>query len=67
MLSNIDEAFLLSLKNEFSANSSSTLISSELLPSYSPIETLTTELDCLPTMSQGKIPIKNLLILILFD
>ena len=48
MLSNIDEAFLLSLKNEFGSNSS------ELLPSYSPIETLTSELDCLPAISHGK-------------
>lgn len=54
MLSPIDEVFLLSLKNEFNPDSSSTLTSSELLPSYSPIETLTTELDCLPTISQGK-------------
>lgn len=60
MLSQIDEAFLLSLKNEFNSNSSSTLVSSELLPSYSPIETLTSELDCLPTISQGK---QNLIVL----
>jgi hypothetical protein len=51
MSSNIDEAFFLSLKNEFGLNSSS-----ELLSSYSPIETLTSELDCLPAISsQGKI------------
>jgi hypothetical protein len=55
MLSHIDEVFLLSLKNEFNSNSSSTLVSSELLSNYSPIETLTSELDCLPTISQGKI------------
>jgi hypothetical protein len=55
MLSQIDEVFLLSLKNEFTSNSSSTLGSSELLRSYSPIETLTSELDCLPNISQGKI------------
>ncbi|CAF0943285.1 unnamed protein product [Adineta steineri] len=52
MLSNIDEAFLLSLKNEFGSNSSSTFVSSELLSSYSPIETLTSELDCFPNISQ---------------
>ena len=55
MLSHIDEVFLLGLKNEFTSNSSSTLVSSELLPNYSPIETLTSELDCLPNISQGKI------------
>ena len=55
MLSPIDEAFLLSLKNEFSSNSSSTIVSSEILPGYSPIENLTSELDCLPTISHGKI------------
>jgi hypothetical protein len=55
MLSHIDEDFLLSLKNEFTPNSSSTIASSDLLPSYSPIETLTSELDCLPTISHGKI------------
>ncbi len=55
MLSPIDEVFLLSLKNEFNSNSPSTLGSSEILPSYSPIETLTSELDCLPAMTQGKI------------
>jgi hypothetical protein len=54
MLSNIDEAFLLSLKNEFVSNSLPTLISPELLSNYSPINTLTSELDCLPTISQGK-------------
>jgi hypothetical protein len=53
MLSNIDEVFLLSFKNEFASNSSSTIGSSELLSNYSPIETLTSELDCLPTISQG--------------
>ncbi|CAF4234148.1 unnamed protein product, partial [Rotaria sordida] len=52
MLSNIDETFLLNLKNEFNSNSSSTFVSSELLTSYSPIETLTSELDCLPNLSQ---------------
>ncbi|CAF0751552.1 unnamed protein product [Rotaria sp. Silwood1] len=52
MLSNIDETFLLNLKNEFNSNSSSTFVSSELLPSYSPTETLTSEIDCLPNLSQ---------------
>jgi hypothetical protein len=55
MLSHIDEVFLLNLKNEFTPNSSLTLASSELLTSYSPIESLSTELDCLPTISQGRI------------
>lgn len=55
MLSPIDEVFLLSLKNEFNSNTSSTNTSSKLLPSYSPIEPLTSELDCLSQISQGRI------------
>ena len=55
MLSHIDDVFLLSLKNEYPSNSSSTLPSTDLLANYSPMETLTSELDCLPTISQGKI------------
>jgi len=62
MSSNIDEAFFLSLKNEFGLNSSS-----ELLSSYSPIETLTSELDCLPAISsQGKIYFIVMVIFIFF-
>jgi uncharacterized Zn-finger protein len=53
MLSNIDEAFLLSLKNEFGSNSSSTLVASELLSTYSSIETLSPELDGLSSISTG--------------
>lgn len=52
MLSQLDEVFLLSLKNDFNSNSSSTINSSELIPNYSPIETLTSELDCLPQIAQ---------------
>lgn len=55
MLSNIDDTFLSSLKNEFNSNSSSTYGSSEVLSGYSPIETLTADFDCLPNLSQGKI------------
>jgi hypothetical protein len=66
MSSNIDEAFFLSLKNEFGLNSSSTFASSELLSSYSPIETLTSELDCLPTISQGT-NLFNLMVIFLFS
>lgn len=54
MLSHIDDVFLLGLKNEYPSNSSSTLASTDLLANYSPMETLTSELDCLPTISQGK-------------
>ena len=54
MLSNIDEAFLLSLKSDFGSHSSSNLVSTELLPSYSPIETLSPELEGLSNISSGK-------------
>lgn len=54
MLSNIDDTFLLGLKTEMNSNSSSTFNSSELLPSYSPIETMSSELTCLTNLPQGK-------------
>ncbi|CAF3762989.1 unnamed protein product [Rotaria socialis] len=53
MMSNMNETFLINLKNEFNSNSSSAFVSSELLlHSYTPIETLSSELDCLPNLSQ---------------
>ena len=53
MLTNIDDEFLLSLKNDFDSNPSSALASSELLSTYSPMKTLASELETLPRISQG--------------
>ena len=53
MLTNIDDEFLLSLKNDFDSNPSSALASSELLSTYSPMKALASELETAPRISQG--------------
>lgn len=56
MLSNIDEVFVMNFKNDFASSSSSTIVASELLTSYSTIDSLSPELDALSNLSSSLEP-----------